>query len=112
MGLDYAYVAVTKTADGLMVGQATCKDADRHTQETQDTAISLRPNTFFLQVKVSEGGICRFGISTDGSAFTTLAEPFTARKAKWIGPKVGLFATRTAKVNESGYADIDWFRVE
>jgi beta-xylosidase len=112
MGLDYAYIAVMKTAEGLMVAQAVCRDADRHTQETQDTAVSIRPSTFFLQVKVSEGGICRFAISTDGATFTTLSAPFTARKGKWIGAKVGLFATRTAKVNESGYADIDWFRVE
>jgi hypothetical protein len=33
-------------------------------------------------------------------------------RGKWIGAKAGLFCTRSAPVNDSGYADVDWFRVE
>ena len=34
------------------------------------------------------------------------------RQGKWVGAKVGLFATGTGKSREYGYADFDWFRVE
>ncbi len=30
----------------------------------------------------------------------------------WIGAKTGIFCTRTSQTNDSGYADLDWFRVE
>lgn len=30
---------------------------------------------------------------------------------RWIGAKVGLFATRPDKTNDSGFADVDWFRI-
>jgi hypothetical protein len=48
----------------------------------------------------------------DGKLFTPLGEVFTAAAGRWIGAKVGLFATRNSAGGESGYADFDWFRVE
>jgi len=40
-----------------------------------------------------------------------VGNPFAARKGKWIGAKVGIFAIRKGKTNENGYADFDWFKV-
>ena len=53
-----------------------------------------------------------FAYSTDGTTFTRVGPPFQAREGKWIGAKVGVFATGTGTRREYGYADLDWFRVE
>ena len=55
---------------------------------------------------------CIFSYSIDGVEYKQLGEPFAAKKGKWIGAKVGLFALRNGKVYESGYADVDWFRID
>ncbi|HEY6956476.1 MAG TPA: hypothetical protein VI385_14600, partial [Flavisolibacter sp.] len=39
-------------------------------------------------------------------------EEFTAVVGRWIGAKVGIFCTRQTQINDSGWADFDWFRVE
>jgi beta-xylosidase len=112
MGLDYAYISVREKAGRLYVSQTVCKDAESHTVEKEGAESPLAGNTLFLRLKVSRGGVCNFSFSTDGKTFTPVGEPFTARPGKWVGAKVGLFAVRTGKARESGYADFDWFIVE
>jgi beta-xylosidase len=112
MGLDYAYVGVTKKTDGLYLSQAVCKNVESGTAETEGPAQPVTTNTFYLRVQVSDKAVCRFSFSTNGSDFTLVGETFQARKGKWIGAKVGVFAVRDGKTYESGYADLDWFRVE
>ena len=53
-----------------------------------------------------------FSYSVDGVKFTTIDVPFEAWEGKWIGSKVGIFCQRPKPLNDSGYADFDWFRVE
>ena len=112
MGLDYAYISVKKRTDGLYLSQTVCKDAENQGREKESAAIPLKSNTFHLRVKVSKNAVCTFSYSADGKNFSPVGEPFTARKGKWIGAKVGIFAVRTGKTRETGYADFDWFRVE
>lgn len=111
MGLDYAYVSLTKKADGLFVAETVVKDAEGGGSGKQSASVALKGNTFYLRVKVTQDAICTFSYSSDGTTFSPVGEPFTARKGKWIGAKVGLFAVRTGKTRETGYADFDWFRV-
>lgn len=61
---------------------------------------------------VSQNAVCTFSYSADGKVFLPVGEPFTAQKGRWIGAKVGLFAVRTGKIRETGYVDIDWFRID
>lgn len=112
MGLDYAYVSVKQKPEGLFVSQTITRDAESGAKGKESVAIRLNGNTFYLRVKVSKDATCSFKYSTDGKTFTSVGEPFAARKGKWIGAKVGLFAVRTGKTRETGYADFDWFRVE
>ena len=72
----------------------------------------MKRSTFYLRVKVTKNAVCNFSYSSDGTLFSPLGQPFAARKGKWIGAKLGLFAVRTGKTRETGYADFDWFRVE
>ncbi|HEX8139336.1 MAG TPA: glycoside hydrolase 43 family protein [Pyrinomonadaceae bacterium] len=113
MGLDYAYISVTKRGDRLYVSQTVCKDAEHGAKEQESTAAALKSNTFYLRVSVSEGALCTFSYSADGRDFSTLGQPFTAREGKWIGAKLGIFAVRAGSARgESGNADFDWFRIE
>jgi beta-xylosidase len=112
MGLDYAYVSVKKKPGGLFVSQTVARDAESGARGQESAPAPVRGNTFYLRVRVSEGAVCRFSFSADGVNFTPVGAPFTARKGKWIGAKVGLFAVRTGTTRETGYADVDWFRVE
>ena len=111
MGLDYAYVSVTKKPEGLFVAQTIVKDAESGARGKQSAGVVLKGNAFYLRVRVTKDAVCSFSYSADGTTFSSVGEPFTARKGKWIGAKVGLFAVRTGKTRETGYADFDWFRV-
>jgi len=112
MGLDYAYVSVKKKPLGLFVSQTVVKDAESGAKGKESVGSAVQGNTLYLRVKVSKDAICNFSYSSDGTTFSPAGEPFKARQGKWIGAKVGLFAVRTGKARESGYADFDWFRVE
>jgi beta-xylosidase len=113
MGLDYAYLSVKKKPDGLVVSQTINREAEKGGRGKESASSApLKSNTFYLRVKVTKGAQCAFSYSADGTTYLPVGEAFTARQGKWIGAKVGLFAIRTGRTRETGYADVDWFRVE
>lgn len=112
MGLDYASLSIAQKAGKLYLSQTICKDADRHTAEIEGSSVEVKTNTIYLRVAVTQGAVCSFGFSTDGTKFTAIGEQFTARQGRWIGAKVGLFAVGGGQSREMGYADVDWFRVQ
>jgi Fe-S cluster assembly iron-binding protein IscA len=89
-----------------------CKNADKGNPETENVLAKLEASTVYFRVAVATGGICNFSYGTDGKNFIKAGDPFTAEPGKWIGAKVGLYCTRAEQTNDSGYADVDWFRVE
>lgn len=111
MGIDYAYLAVEKTAQGTKLVRATCHDARGGGKETIDQSIPVGPNAF-LSVDVTPGAVCQFSYSTDSEEYEMIGEPFEAKPGRWIGAKVGLFCLAPEKSNPIGYADLDWFRIE
>ncbi|HJR99429.1 MAG TPA: hypothetical protein VJ780_00735, partial [Flavobacterium sp.] len=110
MGLDYSCLKVKQQKGELFISQVICKDADKKGVETEGKAVKLGNNTFYLQVKVKEGGICSFFYSLDGEKFQPIGENFKSREGKWIGAKVGLTALREGTINDAGNVAIDWFR--
>ena len=112
MGSDYSYLSVKKRPEGLFVSQAVCKEADKGGAERESPGVAVRSNTLYLRLKVTANAVCTFSYSPDGKTFTPVGEPFTARPGRWIGAKVGLYAVRTGRTREHGYADYDWFRFE
>lgn len=112
MGVSYANLAVKNTKEGNYLVYTYCKDAAKGKIETEKTIQRIQSATIYLRVKVTAGAKCRFSYSENGQNFTDVPETFTAEVGKWIGAKLGLFCTRTTQINDSGYADIDWFRVE
>ena len=111
MGFSYANVAVKSKKDGVYLVYTLCKDAEKGKAEEEQVITKLFSSTVSLRVKVSNGGKCQFSYSTDGCNYTNAGNTFTAEVGRWKGAKVGLFCTRESQINDSGYADVDWFRV-
>ena len=111
MGLDYAYLAVTKKEDGNYIILNICNNADKGKPEKELSAKKINSATVYVRAAITAGGICNFSCSEDGSTFYPLEGSFTARPGKWVGAKIGIFSTGTAKTNDCGFAEIDWFRI-
>jgi len=112
MGFSYAGLALHYKKDGVYLTYMDCKDAVKGNKEKEETILKMNQPTVYLRVKVTAGAVCRFSYSLDGSTFTDAGTEFKAEVGRWIGAKVGIFCTRTTQINDSGYADFDWFRVE
>lgn len=111
MGFNYGDIAVKSKKDGLYLVYDMCKGADKGKTATETSITKLSSGTVWLRVKVTAGAKCVFGYSTDGQKFTDIDAQLQADVGRWIGAKVGLFCTRESQINDSGYADVDWFRV-
>ena len=111
-GLDYALIGITYRNGKILVSQATAKDADKGSLETESTPFEVPSREIYLRVSVAKGAICTFSFSMDGRTYLPVGMPFKAREGRWIGAKVGFVFTRPGKFNDAGTADIDWFRIE
>ncbi|MDR3652957.1 MAG: glycoside hydrolase 43 family protein [Paludibacter sp.] len=124
MGMDYATLTIEKGEKGLTLNQISCLKADKGSPETLNASVPLEQPTVFLRVEISQSKMpneekinqpiatCTFSYSTDGQRFKPLGKQFTAREGLWIGAKVGLYCSRPKPMNDSGYTDVDWFRIE
>jgi beta-xylosidase len=112
MGLSYAGLALKSKKDGIYLVHLVCKDAGKGKGEKETVLAKLGSPEVFFRVAVDKGAKCRFSYSFDGLTFTPAGDEFTAEVGRWIGAKMGLFCTRESTTNDSGFADVDWFRVE
>ncbi|RYY48128.1 MAG: glycosyl hydrolase 43 family protein [Chitinophagaceae bacterium] len=110
-GLDYAYISVVKRADGNYISFAICKKADKGSAEEELFAQKINSRQLFLRATIAKDAIVQFSFSEDGNKFTNLPGSFIAQPGKWVGAKIGLFAVGAGKTNNSGFANIDWFRI-
>ncbi len=111
MGQSYAYLSLIKKADGLYLTYNTCNQADKGSNEAEKIISKVQSDITHLRVSVSAGAKCVFSFSSDGITFKEVEESFIAQPGRWIGAKIGLFCTRDKQTNDSGFMDIDWFRV-
>jgi Beta-xylosidase len=112
MGLSYATLAMKSQKDGIFLVYNVCKDAALGKAEKETVITKLNNGEIYLRVIVTKGGKCNFYYSLDGKTFTKTGDEFTAEVGRWIGAKVGIYCTRETQINDSGWADFDWFRVE
>lgn len=110
-GLSYANIALKSKKDGIYLVYTTCKEADKGKSEIEQVLTKVKQSDVYLRLSVTEGAKCVFSYSFDGNNFTNVADVFQAEPGKWIGAKVGLFCTRDQQINDSGYTDFDWFRM-
>lgn len=111
-GADYAWISLVKKTDGNYISYSICKEADKGKAPTAQDGEKVSSDDIYFRVKVSKGGIGEFSYSEDGAHFKSIGEKLVAKPGRWVGAKVGLFCTRTVKTNDSGFADVDWFRFE
>lgn len=116
-------IFIENTEKGLILKQVQCVNADKENPEKTLAAIALSNPTIELRAEVQQQktlnqdgfnepkAICRFSYSLDGNQFIPFGESFTAREGVWIGAKIGLFCSRPKPLNDSGYIDVDWFRI-
>lgn len=112
MGQSYAGISLKSKKDGLYLVYTVCDKAHKGSAEKETVLTKLGTGTAYLRVSVREGAKCTFSYSIDGKTFTNAGTEFQATPGQWIGAKLGLFATRETQINDSGYADFDWFRIE
>ncbi len=112
MGMSYAAIAVTKKEDGLYIGYVKCNDAEHGKAEVIEQVQKVSSGDLYFRVKVVKDAVCTFSYSSDGKNFTDINSTFKAVPGKWIGATLGLYCSRTQKINDAGFADVDWFRIE
>lgn len=112
MGQNYASIAIRSKKEGNYLVLGDCKAAHKGNTEVETILTKLDVSSLYLRVTVIKGAKCKFAYSTDGRKFEAVGKEFQAEVGQWIGAKMGLFCTRDVKINDSGYADFDWFRVE
>lgn len=111
MGFSYASIGLKSKKDGIYLVHTLCKDADKGKPEKETEIMKAPSATVYCRVSVIKGGLCQFAYSFDGANFTKVGDVFTAEVGRWIGAKMGIFCTRQTQINDSGFADFDWFRV-
>lgn len=112
MGMDYASLSLKKIGDSICWVFASCNNAETGNAETVTTLGKFDSKYAFFRVKVDKDATCKFSYSDDDLVYHDVPIIFKSEKGKWVGARVGLFCTGTGMTNDSGFADIDWFRVE
>jgi len=112
MGKEWAFIAFTKTAEGLEIGMYKGAYFQGEDKTERIESHPVEQGTCFFRVRVDKKGVCTFLYSLDGDKFKKLGTPFAATPGVWIGAKVGLFSINPNIEESKGYADFDWFRVE
>lgn len=114
MGMDYSTIEMRYSDGKTRLEQVVCKDAHKGSEEipasrakeeiivTQMPSVeptysqhSAVPASFRIHLKVTidPEAVCRFYYSHDGKSFKQVGSEFQAREGRWIGAKIGFFAT-------------------
>jgi beta-xylosidase len=111
-GFDYAWIGLRRTASGFRLALDVNRGANKPgAEESESWGMDLANTPIYLRVAVRENGICQFSYSPDNTSFTPVGEPFQASGDRYVGAKVGLFASAGQFASAWGHADFDWFRV-
>lgn len=112
LGASYTYLALIREDGNLWLDYVTCHHADQGAPESRIRVERVTSETVYFSMSVTEDARCLFSYSPDGNEYHPIDQaPFQAVAGRWIGAKMGLFCTGTEQTHDSGYADIDWFRV-
>lgn len=112
MGQSYAYLGLKNGEKGMELVYGEAKNAHQGAAEKETMVRQLQDSMLYLRVDVRPGAQCRFSYSEDGKKFTNIDSLFQATPGQWIGAKLGLFSIRNSQINDAGWADYDWFRIE
>jgi beta-xylosidase len=115
-GFDYAWLGLRRNGGRLQAVLAICENASAGASE--QVAVLPEPTPAFdgrnflgLRVEVGADALCQFALSWDGIIYPPVGLRFQARSSRWVGAKVGLFASATSACAEHGTASFQRFRV-
>lgn len=119
MGLDYATLGFEQRDGKTYLVYSVNRKADKGANEQEVARCELAQCDLWLRCRIEQqlnadgtpAMVCQFSFSTNGKQFRPFGQPFTAREGKWIGAKVGYYATAEIKKNDGGRIDLDYFRV-
>ena len=111
MGMSYAALIIEQVEGQMYYTVIHNHEAEKGGENLKDPLVSIQSEEVFLRVNVMDNATCSFSFSLDGENFTQTGEIFEAEQGKWIGAKVGLYAIGSRRTNDTGWADIDWFRI-
>jgi beta-xylosidase len=111
MGADYAYAGLLREGGRLRALRATALEAESGVGERLEPGPYLGDRDLRLRVRVTEGAWCHFEASVGGARFSRLGSPFQTREHRWVGVRIGLFASAPAGQRAAGSVDVREFRV-
>jgi beta-xylosidase len=110
-GGSYAWIGLRRPQAGVSLIQISHPEAHRSSLPVASAAIAAPSEKIFLRVAVSADSTCRFAFSVNGHLFTDFGSELQATAGKWVGAKIGLFASADSAQVILGYADFDFLRV-
>ena len=124
MGYNYGAIAFESREDGIYLVDVHAKQANKGGVQETGEAVKLDSSKgVYLRGKVAYTGVknptqkpdykceATFYYSLDGKKYTKFGQPLQVTEGHWIGAKLGLFCSRPWVSNDSGWLDIDWFRI-
>lgn len=124
MGYNYGGLVFESRADGLYLTDVQGLKANKGGKETVGAGVKVPDDgNIYLRVSVKRVGVknpkekpdykseATFSYSLDGKKYTELGGKLSVTEGHWIGAKVGLFCSRDWESNDSGWLNVDWFRV-
>lgn len=112
VGEDYSQLFIRKEKGSFQLYYGSCASAYSGTEEQVRPIATLPEDFVYLRVQVKNGKTCDWTYSLDGKKYTVVENGFQAKPGKWIGATLGLYASREKHINDSGYAEVDWFRID
>ena len=122
-GYNLGAIQLESREDGIYLSEVESLKSNKGGKENEISSLKLKENKpVYLRVNVKMTGkkptkkedyTCEatFSDSFDGKKFTTFGKPFNVTEGHWIGAKVGLFCVRDWESNDSGWLNVDWFRI-
>ena len=124
MGYNFGTLSLMSRNDGIYLVQTECYKANKGGEESEVEAIKVDDGKeMYLRMRLDYTGPkvpkqkpdytaeATFYYSFDGKKFTKIGRPVKVDVGHWIGAKFGMYCSRSWTSNDSGWLDIDWFRV-
>ncbi len=112
VGEDYSQLFIRKDKGQFQLYSGRCSGAYAGHAENVQSVSSLPDDFVYIRVVVKDGNSCQWSYSLDGKSYIPVGGQFEAKPGKWVGAALGLYASREKHSNDSGYAEVDWFRIE
>lgn len=110
-GDDYAWLGVVREENKNTLVLRVCQAASKGSREIELARVELGGPAVMLRVAVTAGARCQFAYSLDGAHFIGLGSDFQAVSGRWVGAKVGLFASSSNEASQAGWAEFSSFEI-